>query len=130
MEDRKEYLYEYDEVSLEEVGPEPQAIQARAEALHADLCDGRVAKKVPHHGEAEYLLRVIIALLKGRNGADRYIQAKLRSAVGGLGFDIQVTPKEECGRNSKCPHHDHSDDVVARWLLRQRAARRRERKTE
>ena len=130
MDDRKEYLYEYDEVSLEEQGPELRALQDKAYTLWEDLERESFQRKIPHAGEAELLLRVVMALLKGENEADEYIQTKLRCAVGGLGFDLQVIPKENCGRNIKCPHHDHSDDIVVRAILRERAARKKVMETE
>ncbi len=122
MDDRKEYLDEYDEVPLEKQGPELRALQDKAYTLWEDLDRESLQRKIPHAGEAELLLRVVMALLKGENEADEYIQTKLRCAVGGLGFDLQVIPKENCGRNIKCPHHDHSDDIVVRAILQERAA--------
>ncbi len=130
MDDQKEYLYEHDVVSLEEQGPELRTLQDKAYTLWEDLSRESLQRKIPHAGEAELFLRVVMALLKGSNGADYYIQTKLRGAVGGLGFQIQVIPKEKCGRNIKCPHHDHSDDIVVRAILRERAARKREMETE
>ncbi len=112
-----------DETSLEEENPEPQTLQDQAYTLWEDLTHWSLRGKVAHQVEAELLLRVVMALLKGSNGADYYIQTKLRCAVGGLGFQIQVIPKENCGRNIKCPHHDHSDDIVVRAILQRRAAR-------
>ncbi len=119
-----------DEASREEENPEPQTLQDQAYTLWEDLTHGSLRGKVAHQVEAELLLRVVMALLQGENGADRYIQAKLRSAVGGLGFDLQVAPKEKCGRGIVCPHHDHSDDIVWQWSRRRREASKRERKQE
>ena len=130
MDDQKEHLDEYDEVSVEEQGPELRALQDKAYTLWEDLDRESLQRKIPHAGEAELLLRVVMALLKGENEADEYIQTKLRCAVGGLGFDLQVIPKENCGRSIYCPHHDHSDDIVVRAILRERAARKREMENE
>ena len=107
----------------EEQGPELRALQDKAYTLWEDLDRESHQRKIPHAGEAELFLRVVMALLKGENEADEYIQTKLRCAVGGLGFDLQVIPKENCGRSIYCPHHDHSDDIVVRAILRERAAR-------
>ena len=119
-----------DKVILEEEGLELQTLQDNAYTLWEDLTHWSLRGKVAHQLEAELLLRVVIALLNEQNGADLYIQAKLRSAVGGLGFDLQIIPKEKCQRGSECPHHDHSDDIVYQWSRRRREANKRERKQE
>ena len=114
----------------EEEVPDLRALQDKAYTLWEDLDLATFQRKIPHAGEAKFFLNVVIALLKGKNGADPYLQGKLRCAVGLLGFDIQVIPKENCGRNIKCPHHDHSDDIVVRAILRERAARKKVMETE
>ncbi len=103
----------------EEQGPELRALQDKAYTLWEDLDRESRQGKVAHAVEAELLLRVVIALLQGQNGADHYIQVNIQNAVGGLGFDLQVIPKENCGRNIKCPHHDHSDDIHWQWYKRE-----------
>ncbi len=116
--DDKEILEEEEALGL-------RTLQDKAYALWEDLDRESRTGKIAQPGEAALLLRVVMALLQGENGTDRYVQTRLRSAVYGLGFNLQVIPKEQCGRGIVCPYHDHSDDVIGRLILQQQEARKR-----